>query len=179
MRGWQRRRDKGFLSGAWRTTSKVVGSGGWGVVGKPGFQTGGRVQRWVLEVGVSACGGANPLDLDRDRLQDRDCRERMAKGSKGRVYLQQVFPPGTDKTRGGEVLCSRWVQRGPQKDTIHSPPTTSTTHKQAIFTCHFYMLVRKCTHFIEVCARCIKNVLVTDFLLQCEKWYIFFVPASR
>lgn len=34
-------------------------------------------------------------------------RERMAEGSKGRVYLRQVFPPGTDKVWGGEVLSSR------------------------------------------------------------------------
>lgn len=33
--------------------------------------------------------------------------EWMFLGSKGRVYLQQVFPLGTDKTWGGEVLCSR------------------------------------------------------------------------
>lgn len=33
--------------------------------------------------------------------------EWMAEGSKGRVYLQQVFPLATDKTQGGEVLCSR------------------------------------------------------------------------
>lgn len=81
----------------------------------------------------------------------------MAEGSKGRVYLRQVFPLGTDKTRGGEVLCSRWVQRGPQNDTIHpqNDPTPSThTHKQAVFTPHAlffflftWLLQRTCFSF--------------------------------
>lgn len=50
------------------------------------------------------------MDLVRDSLLGHRrglLRLRWPEGSGGRVYLQQVFPLGTDKTQGGEVLCSR------------------------------------------------------------------------
>lgn len=64
---------------------------------------------------MRVCGLVNPgiyteagsrTERQRQRHRERD-RERMAEGSKGRVYLRQVFPPGTDKAWGGEVLGSR------------------------------------------------------------------------
>lgn len=60
--------------------------------------------RWVLGFGDWLILGFRPRQTPGQRQRER---ERMAEGSKGRVYLRQVFPPGTDKARGGEVLGSR------------------------------------------------------------------------
>lgn len=61
--------------------------------------------RWVLGLDWLILG-FRPRQAPGQRQRERE-RERMAEGSKGRVYLRQVFPPGTDKAWGGEVLGSR------------------------------------------------------------------------
>lgn len=87
---------KVFLTRAWRTTSKVVEARVKGMsedlvwaqchMELWGPEPGGRGNPWIKtetgsRTGTSAVGA-----------------EWMFQGSKGRVYLQQVFPLGTDKT---------------------------------------------------------------------------------
>lgn len=67
-------------------------------------QTPGDTQRWGTELGVGVWGtelipGFRLRQSPGQGHQAAECGpEWMAEGSKGRVYLQQVFPLGTDKT---------------------------------------------------------------------------------
>lgn len=94
----------------------------------------------------------------------------MAEGSKGRVYLRQVFPLGTDKTQGGEVLCSRWVQRGPQNDTIHNPPPH--THIGHLYTsCSILYMVASIYDF--------RLNIVQDVFRDCiYPWTFWYCPSA-
>lgn len=115
--------ERSCITGAWRTTSKVVGGRGRGLVTRPGVGLMCRFE--ALDLGAEAWGVGIISWIwsktgSRTGTAEREA-EWMAARSRGRVYLRQVFPLGTDKTQGGEVLCSRWVLWGPQNDTIHNP----------------------------------------------------------
>lgn len=66
----------------------------------------GEAQSWMLRLVVELILGFRQRQVSRTGTAEIGA-EWMAEGSKGRVYLQQVFPLGADKTWGGEVLCSR------------------------------------------------------------------------
>lgn len=83
---------------------------------KRGFRQGGRDAHGRAERTTSC-------------LLEHECK---AWGSRGPVYLWQVFPLWADKSRPGEVLRHRWVKREPGKPDLLLRSANSDTQTHCV-----------------------------------------------
>lgn len=165
----RRRRDKGSLSGAWRT-SKVVGT-----VGPAGRSEDlvfwpGEARRWTLRLVVELILG---FRLWQAPGRSAGGWERMAEGPRGRGV---VFTCGRyflwEQIRLGEGKCSVPGEcRGARKMTPHTsaptPTTTTNVHTQTghLYTSCFIFLTCLLRWYSTRCIKVFPTIVI--YLLPC------------